>query len=238
MKYLPALCLSAVVAFPLSIQAADAPAAPYTPGKAIAGVSGEVLEVKDVEVYTYLRLKTRDGETWAAINRAPVKVGARVTIENPSVMKDFESKALKRTFPTIVFGSLAGTAGNDFASAHGSAPKSAAVDTAPIKVSKASGPNARTVADIYAKASDLKDKPVVVAGKVVKFNAAIMGKNWIHLRDGTGDAAKETNDLLVTTQAAAKVGDVVTVSGVVRTNKDFGSGYTYKVLVEDATLKP
>ena len=79
---------------------------------------------------------------------------------------------------------------------------------------------------------------MVVAGKVVKFNAAIMGKNWIHLRDGTGDAAKETNDLLVTTQSVAKVGDVVTVSGVVRTNKDFGSGYTYKVLVEDATLKP
>ena len=55
---------------------------------------------------------------------------------------------------------------------------------------------------------------------------------------GTGDAAKETNDLLVTTQSVAKVGDVVTASGVVRTNKDFGSGYTYKVLVEDATLKP
>lgn len=238
MKYLPALCLSAVVAFPLSIRAADAPAAPPAPARSVSGVSGEVLEVKDVEIYTYLRLKTRDGETWAAINRAPVKVGARVTIENPSVMKDFESKALKRTFPTIVFGSLAGTAGNDFASAHGNIPKAAAADTAPIKVSKASGPNARTVADIYAKASELKDKPVVVAGKVVKFNAAIMGKNWIHLRDGTGDAAKETNDLLVTTQSVAKVGDVVTVSGVVRTNKDFGSGYTYKVLVEDATLKP
>jgi hypothetical protein len=65
-----------------------------------------------------------------------------------------------------------------------------------------------------------------------------MGKNWVHLRDGSGDAAKETNDILVTTQAQAKVGDVVTVSGVVRTNKDFGAGYTYKVLIEDATLKP
>ena len=238
MKYFPSLWLIAAVAMTLPAFAADVPAPPARTAQTPAVVTGEVLEVKDVEVYTYLRLKTRDGETWAAVSRAPVKVGARVTIESPSVMKDFESKALKRTFPTIVFGSLAGTAGNDFASAHGSAPKSAAADTAPIKVPKASGPNARTVADIHTKASELKDKPVVVAGKVVKFNAAIMGKNWIHLRDGTGDAAKETNDLLVTTQSIAKVGDVVTASGVVRTNKDFGSGYTYKVLVEDATLKP
>ena len=235
MKPLLMLGLFAALCVPVHAQPAASSAAM---AKAPATLSGEVLEVKDVEVCTYLRLKTRDGETWAAISRAPVKVGSKVTIENPSVMKDFESKALKRTFPTLVFGSLAGTAGNDFASAHGNIPKAAAADTAPIKVSKASGPNARTVADIYAKASELKDKPVVVAGKVVKFNAAIMGKNWIHLRDGTGDAAKETNDLLVTTQSVAKVGDVVTVSGVVRTNKDFGSGYTYKVLVEDATLKP
>ena len=234
MKSLLMLGLLAALCVPVHAQ----PAASSATAKAPATLTGEVLEVKDVEVYTYLRLKTRDGETWAAISRAPVKLGSKVTIENPSVMKDFESKALKRTFPTLVFGSLAGTTGKDFASAHGNAPKAAAVDTAPIKVPKAGGANARTVVDIHTQASELKDKPVVVAGKVVKFNAAIMGKNWIHLRDGTGDAAKETNDLLVTTQATAKVGDVVTVSGVVRTNKDFGSGYTYKVLVEDATLKP
>lgn len=238
MKNLLALCLTAVIAFPLPLLASGTPGTTAKTAKASAVVTGEVLEVKDVEAYTYMRLKTREGETWAAVSRAPVKVGARVTIENPSVMKDFESKVLKRTFATIVFGSLAGTGGKEFASAHGGAPKTTTTDTAPIKVPKASGANARTVADIHTKAAELKDKPVVVAGQVVKFNAAIMGKNWIHLRDGSGDAAKETNDLLVTTQAATKVGDVVTVSGVVRTNKDFGSGYTYKVLVEDATLKP
>ena len=65
-----------------------------------------------------------------------------------------------------------------------------------------------------------------------------MGKNWIHLRDGSGAAADRTDDVLVTTLATTKVGDVVTVTGVVRTDKDFGSGYSYKVLVEDATLQP
>jgi len=84
----------------------------------------------------------------------------------------------------------------------------------------------------------LKDKPVQVNGKVVKYNAGIMGKNWLHLQDGSGAAADNSNDILVTTSASAKLGDVITVSGMVRNNKDFGAGYSYKVLIEDATLTP
>jgi hypothetical protein len=71
---------------------------------------------------------------------------------------------------------------------------------------------------------------------VVKFSPSIMGKNWVHLRDGTGAKADGTNDLLVTTNELAKVGDVVLAKGVVRVDVDFGMGYAYKVLVEDATL--
>jgi hypothetical protein len=75
-----------------------------------------------------------------------------------------------------------------------------------------------------------------VRAKVVKFTPAILGKNWIHVRDGTGTQADGTNDVLVTSQAEAKVGDVVLIKGIVRTDVDLGSGYAYKVLVEDATL--
>ncbi|MBK8740263.1 MAG: hypothetical protein IPM02_12375 [Betaproteobacteria bacterium] len=102
---------------------------------------------------------------------------------------------------------------------------------------KATGANARTVVEINAKGAALKDKPVLVRGKVVKFNGGIMGRNWIHLRDGTGSAADNSNDLLVTTTQKASAGDVVTVQGVVRTDRDFGSGYAYKVLIEEATLE-
>ena len=70
-------------------------------------VQGEVLEVKDVEGYTYLRLKTKDGETWAAVATAPVKKGSTMSIANPMVMRNFESKSLKKTFDVIVFGSIA-----------------------------------------------------------------------------------------------------------------------------------
>lgn len=106
-----------------------------------------------------------------------------------------------------------------------------------VKVPKASGANARTLAEILTKSGELKDKPVSVRGKVVKYNEEIMGKNWLHLRDGSGAEADKTNDLLVTTKSAARAGDVVIASGVVRLDKDFGAGYSYKVMLEDATLQ-
>jgi RecJ-like exonuclease len=113
----------------------------------------------------------------------------------------------------------------------------APADVGPIKVEKAQGANARTVAEIHSQKGQLKGKPVAVRGKVVKYNAGIMGKNWLHLRDGTGSDAKKDNDLTVTTAAQdVQVGDVVLVSGKVAVDKDFGSGYTYGVIVEEATV--
>lgn len=206
-----------------------------TPSPA-AVLKGEVLEVKDVDTYTYLRLKTADGETWAAVGRAPLKKGAKVTIEDVMVMNNFESKALKKTFPKIVFGTLAGAgAASGMPAGHSGMPK---VEYAgDVKVPKASGADARTVAEVVTKSAELKDKTVLIRGKVVKYSPGIMGKNWIHLRDGSGSAADNTNDLLVTTTDPAKVGDVVVVKGVVHTDRDFGSGYAYKVLVEEAKLQ-
>jgi hypothetical protein len=200
-----------------------------------ATVKGEVLEVKEVASYTYLRIKTRDGEKWAAISKSAINKGAQVTIENVTVMNNFESKSLQKTFPTIAFGTLAGAAPKA-----GSVPTpgdAKPADISDARISKATGANARTVEEVISKASDLKDKPVLVHGKIVKYSPEIMGKNWIHLRDGSGSAANNTNDILVTTTGKAKPGDVVTVKGIVRTDKKFGSGYDYKVLIEEATLE-
>jgi len=198
-----------------------------------ASVTGVILEVQDVDSYTYVRVKTKEGETWAAVGKAPLKKGATVVIEDAMVMKNFESKALKKTFPTIIFGTLAGSAKNA-TDPHAGVAK--VVDTAPIQVAKATGANARTVAEVATKGAELKDQQVQVRGKVVKFSPQIMGKNWIHLRDGSGSASDNSNDVLVTSSAKAQVGDVVTVTGVVRVDKDFGAGYVYKVLIEEAKL--
>jgi hypothetical protein len=223
-----------IIAAPV-LWAADKPAT----SPALQTVTGSVLEVKDVESYTYLRLKTTNGESWAAIARAPVKKGAKVTIENVTVMNNFESKSLNQTFKTIAFGNLAGAGAPKSGHAMGmSHPGNSQSTKAPdIKVAKASDANAWTVAEINAKAQELKDKPVVVRGKIVKYNPGIMGKNWLHLRDGSGSAAENNNDILVTTVAEVKMGDIVTVKGVVRTDKDFGSGYVYKSLIEEASIQ-
>ena len=77
---------------------------------------------------------------------------------------------------------------------------------------------------------------MTIRGKVVKYNEGVMGKNWIHLQDGSGDAGQGTNDLTVTSLDAASVSETVTITGTVRTNKDFGSGYVYRVIVEDAKV--
>ncbi len=206
-----------------------------------AAFGGKVLEVKDVDSYTYLRLKTEGGEMWAAVNKSPVKVGSDVTIDNATVMNDFESKTLKRKFDRIVFGTLGASgaspaaAGANMAAMHAGMAKP--VDVGDIKVARATGPDARTVAEVTTGMAGLKGKTVLVRGKVVKFTPAVMGKNWIHLRDGSGSAADGSNDILVTTMDETTIGDVVLVRGVVQTDRDFGSGYSYKVLIEEAKLQ-
>ena len=111
------------------------------------------------------------------------------------------------------------------------------IDLENIKVTKAGGTGAQTVAEVIINRAKLKGEVVVIRGQVVRFNPEILNKNWIHLRDGSGSAADNTNDLLVTTKDQAKVGDIVVVRGVVHTDKDIGSGYSYKVLIEDAALR-
>lgn len=227
MKALLAICL--MIAAPL-VGAGEKSAPVSTDPTALTGT---VLEVKEVESYTYLRLKTASGEVWAAVTKAAVKTGDDVTLGKVSVMTNFESKSLNKTFPTIYFGSLAGGS-SALPAGH---PAAAAPAPADLRVAKAAGANARTVAEIIDQGAKLKDKPVTVRGQVVKYNPGIMGKNWLHLRDGTGSEAGNNNDILVTTLHEARLGDVVTVKGIVRANKDFGGGYAYKVLVEDATLQ-
>jgi hypothetical protein len=124
--------------------------------------------------------------------------------------------------------------GADLGAMHSGFAKPA--DVGDVKVPKATGADAKTVSEIVGNRTALKDKNVVVRGKVVKFTPAVMGKNWVHLQDGSGSAKDQTNDVLVTTQGETKVGDVVIAKGVVKTDVDLGSGYSYKVLVENATL--
>jgi hypothetical protein len=229
----PTSALVALLIAAAGFTAQAAPAAPMPPLK------GEVLETQNVEGYTYLRLKTAQGEAWAAVPTTAVKKGAQVTIGNPVVMPNFESRTLKKTFDKIVFGQLV-EPGASLASPHGAAPAvpAAAPAAGPvIKVAKATGADAKTVAEVVTGKAALKDKTVLVRGQVVKVNSGILGKTWLHLQDGSGSAASGTNDILVTTKDAATVGDVVQAKGTVRTDVTVGPGYAYAVLIEDAVVR-
>ncbi len=92
-----------------------------------------------------------------------------------------------------------------------------------------------TVAQLYEKAKELNGKEVVVKGKVIKYLPKIMGKNWLHVADGSGADGKA--QITVTTQATVKPGDVVVVKGKLAADKDFGYGYFYKAIIEDAQVK-
>ncbi len=209
-------------------------------------ITGTILETMDSGGYTYMKLKTSSGDVWTAVNQAKVKKGSAATVVNPVEMVNFESKTLHRRFDRILFGTLAAAAPKAAAGAPSqeelraamvaqhSAAASGPSDVGPIKVDKAIG--GKTVAEIFAERAALKDKEVAVRGKVVKYTPEVMGKNWIHLRDGSGSREKKNDDITVTTTGTAAVGDIVLVRGVVRLDRDFGAGYTYSVIIEGAKV--
>ncbi|QWV94918.1 DNA-binding protein [Geomonas oryzisoli] len=244
------------------VGAADTKAGAADKPKAIP-LSGKVLETMDGGGYTYVNLQNGQEKVWVAIPLTKVKVGQQLTLMPGFEMKNFTSKGLNRKFDKVIFsGGLAnaekiemspsaikavhqgvpGAPGGAPAAASKAAPAaSAAKAPAPAsktkKVTKAKGPNAYTIAEIYAKSKKLEKKPVVVRGRVVRVSQKIMKRNWIHLADGTGSSAKKTDDLVITSQELPKEGDVVTVSGTLYNNLDFGAGYRYNVLVQDAKFK-
>ena len=115
---------------------------------------------------------------------------------------------------------------------HPASAPGAEVDLAGI--AKAEG--GKTVAEVYAEKDALAGTKVTVRGKVVKANTGIMGKDWLHVRDGSGEDG--TNDLTLTTNSSPlpKVGDTVLVTGTVVLDKDFGMGYQYPVMLEDSEV--
>jgi hypothetical protein len=207
-------------------------------------ISGKAMETMNAGGYTYVRVEKDGKKTWVAVPEMKVTVGSKVSFLPGQVMENFNSKSLNRTFDSIVFSSgLAAGSGKSAAPAipggdpsHiGSKANVSKLDKG-IKVEKAAGAAAYTVAEVYAKSASLNKKTVTIKGKVVKVSQGIMGRNWVHIQDGSGDQKKGTHNLVVTTQDMASVGDVVTATGTFAKDRDFGSGYLYKAIVEEAKI--
>ena len=198
-------------------------------------IRGKVVESINAATYTYVQVDTGAAKVWAAAPQFAVKPGDTVALGDPMPMPNYHSKTLNRTFEVVYFSGRASVNGvSTLAGGATSAPSRSLPGLAVDLSNIARAPGGQTVAEVHAGRSALAGKPVTVRGRVVKFNANIMGRNWLHIRDGSG--GEGSNDLTVTSAGQAKVGDLVVVTGRLAVDKDFGSGYRYALLVEEAKV--
>jgi len=209
-------------------------------------IGGKVLEVMNSSGYTYLLLDVDGFKDWVAIPELYVEVGEVVELQPGTQMGEFTSKPLNKTFNRIIF-SAGPTAkynekrkinahkGADMSAPAPGKKKAEGKVVEGLKVEKAKGANAYSIDELFAKRDELQNKTVAVRGQVVKVSVGIMGHNWVHIKDGTGP--KGDNKLVITTKDEPGTGDIVTATGVFHNNVDFGGGYQYAVIMEDAEVK-
>lgn len=214
---------------------------------------GTILEIKDAKGYTYLKINEKGKELWIAIASAPVKVGDRIGYDKRTLMRDFKSKSLNKTFKEIFFASdvalpqnvqrpksmkemlgLSPKEQNPHASMGKGMPPKEEERTATPFVQK----DMYTVEEVHMWRKSLEGQAISVVASVSKVSRQIMKLDWVHLGDGTGNEKKQTNDLIFTAvNAGIETGDKVIAKGKVIVNKDFGFGYFYKVIIQDATFR-
>ena len=206
----------------------------------------EVNEVIQGDSYTYLNVKENMAERWVAVSKQDIDAGEVYYYDNALEMKNFHSKEIDRTFDVIYFvseisktplaqaqspmGGMMPGMGGDMAAHSG---RVSTEEHSEISLEKKA--NEITIAQIFDKRTDYSGKEIEIRGVVVKINKSVMGKNWIHIQDGTS-GSDGNYDLTITSQDVAEVNDEVTFKGKITLEKDFGAGYFYDVIMEDAAL--
>ena len=194
----------------------------------------KVEEVIQTSGYTYMKVSENGTENWIAVNRQEAAAGETYYYEEALEMKNFQSKELDRTFETIYF--VQGISKEPIVAEAQMPVKQGVKIAATMKegISVAPVENGLSIAKLYADRNDYAGKKIKMKGQVVKVNEEVMGKNWIHIQDGTKDG--ENFDLTITTLDKAAIDEVVTFEGTITLNKDFGYGYSYELIMEDAKL--
>lgn len=186
--------------------------------------------------YTYLSVNDGDESYWIAVSGKDFEKGETIYFKSFLEMNDFKSKELDRTFESILFvnefsrepdgldkGPLKGS--------ETSSPRKNLMDTLIDSIKIAPAPGGVSIAELYGSAEKYKDSKVIVRGQIVKINRDVMDRNWVHIMDGT---RIDRSDLTFTTGEDFQIGDTVTVRGKVAVNKDFGAGYVYPLIIEEA----
>lgn len=195
----------------------------------------KVEEVIQTSAYTYLKVSENGAENWIAVNRQEAAIGETYYYEEALEMNNFQSKELNRTFETVFF--VQGLSKEPIAAKTETPQEMKPVQptlTMNEGISVAPAENGLSIAVLYADREKYSGKKIKMKGQVVKVNDEVMGKNWIHIQDGTKDG--ENFDLTITTLDKAAVDEVVTFEGTITLKKDFGYGYFYELIMEDAKL--
>jgi len=190
---------------------------------------GIVVDTIDGGGYTYLQIDDTKKKYWVAVEGVKIDKGTEVRFTEEMRVKNFQSKALNRTFDEVVFASNLQHRTN--------VPEKGNLEliNEQVKESPYKQNGTISVKEAWEKRASLKDKTITIRGKVVKASQNIISRNWIHIQDGTGEGS-EVGRIVFTSKELPKVGDIVTATGVVTVDKDFGSGYFYKIIVENATF--
>ena len=222
--------------------------------------SARMIVVKDViqvEKYTYLNVADEGADKWMAVPTVEAKKGDTLYYQSGMLMTNFESKELKRTFNEILFvdkvsrdPSIAmlskevimahqnlqmGDKSADKTSEKPYPNMGSSKDTVKrdIKVEKLR--DAVTIATLLKDPKKYEGKKVVVHGKVTKYTPEVMGKNWVHIQDGSEFKGKF--EIVITTMDKVSKDETVTFEGTITLNKDFGYGYFFELLMENGSLK-
>jgi len=190
---------------------------------------GKVVEVVNGGGYTYLQIEDAQKKYWIAVTGLTIEKGVEVRFMEEMRTKNFESKSLNRKFDELMFASnLQHRSG---------VPEKGNLDLVSEHVEKSPYQQAgmMSIKEAFEKREALNGKSITVRAKVVKASPNIMARNWIHLQDGTGEGSS-VGRIVFTSKDLPKVGDIVTATGVVAFDKDFGSGYFYTIIVENTTF--
>lgn len=194
-------------------------------------IAEEVIQATD---YTYMKVIAGERSYWIAVNKMDAKEGEEYYYREPLLMTNFESEDLQRTFDTIYFVNeisgkpLLNKTEMPTEDIRMERPK---VEQKDIDIEPAKG--GITIGELYANKGSYNGMSVRIKGEVVKYNPDIMGINWVHIQDGTSDGG--FFDLTVTTHDEVSLGDVITFEGKIALDRDFGAGYKYEVIMENAT---
>jgi len=202
----------------------------------------KIIETKDAGAYTYMKVTENDKEYWAAINKAPVKVGQTITIKEQVWMKNFKSKALNETFEKVLFAdfTMKGISGADNVhNIHGKMIKKKQQSLKPdpkfnegIVISKEAAIKT-SISELFKDKEKYKNKNVEIKGDVIQVSNKVKGNTWVKIYDGKEAVIfRSPNE-----DEKVEIGDKVKVIGTINTDVDYGFGFAYEIIGVNSTFE-